>query len=92
MAESITLQSWLEDLNALLEDPTLDEEAMHIILDLARDAAHTVVRPASPLTLFTVGVLVGRGASLEGAGAQISELLRDKAEDEEPVDEADAPA
>lgn len=77
MVERISLQSWLEALDAELEGITLDEDAMHTILDLARDAAHTSTRPASPLTIFTVGVHVGRGATLGQAAAAMSEKLRE---------------
>ena len=36
------------------------------MLDLARDAAHGVARPAAPLTTFLVGLAAGqRGATAE---------------------------
>ena len=48
--------------------PTVsDDDTMHTLLDLARDAAHEVERPAAPLTTFLVGVAVGRGATLGAA-------------------------
>ncbi|MFF5567610.1 NTP transferase domain-containing protein [Streptomyces sp. NPDC012623] len=34
----------------------------HVLLDLARDAAHGVARPAAPLTTFLVGYAAGRAA------------------------------
>jgi hypothetical protein len=46
------------------------------ILDLARDAAHGVARPAAPLTTYLVGVAVGRGRSPEEAHAAIQALLK----------------
>jgi Domain of unknown function (DUF6457) len=45
-----------------------------IVLDLARDAAHGVARPAAPLTTYLVGVAVGRGLPLPDAAARISAL------------------
>ena len=45
----------------------LDDHAIRTLLDLARDAAHEVERPAAPLTTFLVGVAVGRGATLDAA-------------------------
>jgi len=33
------------------------------VLDVARDVAHGVARPAAPLTTFLLGVAVGRSAS-----------------------------
>jgi hypothetical protein len=44
------------------------------VLDLARDAAHQVARPAAPLTAYLLGVAVGRGQSLDEAAQRISEL------------------
>ena len=98
MAEQIRLQSWLETLDSklALDEETnnivLDEDTMHIILDLARDAASNVTRPASPLTVFTLGVLVGRGATLGQAAADLTQLIYDTApnsSDDEDVDNAE---
>lgn len=73
--QHINLQAWLEDLARALDlGLTIDEESLHIVLDLARDAAHEVLRPAAPLTTFLVGVAVGRGASLGAAAAKATEL------------------
>jgi len=47
-----------------------------LVLDLARDVAHGVARPAAPLTAYLVGVAVGRGAHPAGAVAIIQELAR----------------
>jgi len=44
------------------------------VLDLARDVAHGVVRPAAPLTAFLLGLAVGRGADLETAKAALTEV------------------
>lgn len=33
-----------------------------LVLDLARDVAHGVLRPAAPLTAYLAGLAVGRGA------------------------------
>ena len=60
------LKQWLTNLSAELEisDIALDEDAVHTLLDLARDSAHEVERVAAPLTTFLVGIAVGRGAAL----------------------------
>ncbi|MEN0085238.1 MAG: DUF6457 domain-containing protein [Leifsonia sp.] len=34
------------------------------VLDLARDAAHGIARPAAPVTTFVAGIAVGRGLPL----------------------------
>jgi Domain of unknown function (DUF6457) len=71
------LKQWLTNLAAELEisDITMDEDAVHILLDLARDSAHEVERVAAPLTTFLIGVAVGRGATLESTAASATELL-----------------
>jgi len=59
------LERWVE---ALVDEFDLDREAIDIgaILDLARDAAHRVERPAAPLTTFIAGYVAGLSA---GQGA-----------------------
>jgi hypothetical protein len=68
-----TLESWTESACAELGiDPAvLDTRA---VLDVARDAAHQVARPAAPLTAFLLGVAVGQGQPLDGAAEQLSQL------------------
>jgi len=44
------------------------------ILDLARDAAHNVERPAAPITTYLLGYAVAQGADLAAASAQLSAL------------------
>jgi len=70
------LDDWLSALAAEIgtEDLTFDNNAIHTVLDLARDAAHTVARPAAPLTTFLVGVAVGRGAPLGAVAARATSL------------------
>jgi hypothetical protein len=76
-APTIELKQWLTTLSAGLQtnDVPLDEDAVHILLDLARDSAHEVERVAAPLTTFLVGIAVGRGASLGSAAATATALL-----------------
>lgn len=84
----ISLQDWVDSLSdSLGADFTVDEESMHIILDLARDAAHEVLRPAAPLTTFLVGVAVGRGASLGAVAAHATEIVQARAGDDVALDE-----
>lgn len=45
-----------------------------LVLDLARDVAHGVMRPAAPLTAYLVGVAVGRGADPVAAAATVSAM------------------
>jgi hypothetical protein len=59
------LYRWAERLAETLELPvwTGDRERVAAILDLSKDAAHRVARPAAPVTSFLAGVAIG----LEGA-------------------------
>ena len=76
------LKQWLNILSAALEtsDVTLDDDAVHTLLDLARDSAHEVERVAAPLTTFLVGIAVGRGGTLGGAAATATALLMNENE------------
>jgi len=47
---------------------------VNAILDIARDAAHGVERPAAPVTTFLLGYAVAQGANLEASTAKISVL------------------
>jgi hypothetical protein len=57
------LDRWIDELaTALALDPAAVDR--DLVLDLARDAAHGIARPAAPLTTFLVGLAAGRdGAS-----------------------------
>ena len=73
------LKPWLNALAQALQLPegAPADPAIRTLLNLARDAAHEVERPAAPLTTFLVGVAVGRGASLDAAAGTTSSLLLD---------------
>jgi hypothetical protein len=44
------------------------------ILDLTKDVAHNVDRPAAPVTAYLVGIAVGRGLPLPAAIKRVHEL------------------
>ena len=76
-----TLQNWIAAACAELgvEQSIVDERA---VLDLARDVAHRVDRPAAPVTAFLLGVAVGTGQDLSQASGRLvalSERWRDAA-------------
>ena len=48
--------------------------ATDVVLDVARDVAHGVERPAAPLTTFLLGRAVEAGTPLPEAAARISRL------------------
>ncbi|MEU3016652.1 MULTISPECIES: DUF6457 domain-containing protein [unclassified Nocardiopsis] len=80
----MTLVEWSELVRAELDldetDP-LQKADVDRVLDLARDAAHSVARPAAPLTTYLLGVAVGRGADPEVAAAVLSRLALARAEE-----------
>ncbi len=69
-----TLDEWTAEVcTALGLDRALVDQAL--VLDLARDVAHGVARPAAPLTAYLAGLAVGRGASPAQASAAIHQLI-----------------
>jgi len=80
----VTLVEWADLVRAELElneDESLDRGGVDRILDLTRDAAHSVARPAGPLTVYLMGIAVGRGADPEEAAALLSRLALDSAQE-----------
>lgn len=53
-----------------------DDAVRKTVLDLARVVAHTVDRPAAPLTAYLLGAAVGRGEPLADSAARIQQLAR----------------
>lgn len=45
-----------------------------VLLDLARDVAHQVLRPGAPVSAYLLGLAVGRGADPTDAAARLSAL------------------
>ena len=69
-----TLDEWTQRTCAALALPA-DALDQALVLDLARDVAHRVARPAAPLTAYLAGVAVGRGASPAEVVAKLTEIL-----------------
>jgi hypothetical protein len=64
-----------------------DDIAISEILDLARDAAHAVARPAAPITTFIVGYAAGmRGGGRETVAQAVREALAAIAAELPPAD------
>jgi hypothetical protein len=73
MAQRGELDDWLEAAGRELglspaEIPT------KAVLDVARDVAHGVLRPAAPVTAYLMGLAVGRGADPVEVADRLSEL------------------
>lgn len=70
-----TLQEWIAAACRELDvDPA--EANSPLVLDLARDVAHDVLRPGAPVTAYLLGLAVGRGADPVAAAARLSTLAR----------------
>jgi hypothetical protein len=82
-----TLQEWTA---VVCADLGLDAASADsaTVLDLARDVAHGVARPAAPLTAYLVGVAVGRGLSLPEAAGRVAALAASWDAPDEPGDPA----
>jgi Domain of unknown function (DUF6457) len=63
----VNLDDWMAEAAAALSRPELALTAAQQaeILDLARVAAHSVARPAAPLTTFLAGYALGAGGGLD---------------------------
>lgn len=70
-----TLDQWASMAVAELGlDHDATEAAVPVVLDLARTVAHSVARPAAPLTAFLLGVAVGKGHSLDQSAQRLRAL------------------
>ena len=69
-----TMERWT---SAVCDDLGLDPGSADVktVLDVARDVAHEVARPAAPLTAFLLGMAVGRGQALPDAADRIRALV-----------------
>jgi hypothetical protein len=68
------LERWVEHLRANLGLSAEPGVELSLVLDLARDAAHGIARPAAPLTTFLVGYAAGLRGGTPKAVAELSAL------------------
>ena len=63
------MDQWIEAVKKELGlDAAIDKD---LILNIARDAAHAIERPAAPITTYLIGFAVARGADAQVAAAAI---------------------
>jgi len=48
-----------------------------VILDVAKDAAHSIERPAAPVTTYLLGYAVAQGADPSSVADAVARLARD---------------
>jgi len=73
--EESELERWVDELATVLgvDASTTD---IGLLLDVARDAAHSVARTAAPLTTFLVGLAAGqRGNSVDAVRTAAQQAL-----------------
>jgi hypothetical protein len=77
MAGVNTLQEWVDlvcqELN--LADAVSPAAMQSRVLDLSRDVAHGVARPAAPLTAYLLGLAAGRSSDPEATAEELAARL-----------------
>ena len=68
------MKAWTDAVCAELNLPA--DVNIEVILDVARVAAHTIERPAAPVTTFLLGMLVAGGMDVNEAAAKIQDLAQ----------------
>jgi hypothetical protein len=66
------MTAWINAVSAQLDLPA--DVNVDVVLDVARDAAHGVERPAAPVTTFLLGIAVAGGMDVNEAAAKIQAL------------------
>lgn len=69
------LEEFIESARAELGLPTADVDT-DLVLDLAREVAHNVTRPAAPISAFLLGLAVGRGGDPVELANRLTALVR----------------
>lgn len=54
-----------------------------LLLDVTRDVAHSILRPAGPVTTYLIGLAVANGMGADDAAARIRELVEAHAQEPE---------
>ncbi|HET9172670.1 MAG TPA: DUF6457 domain-containing protein [Actinospica sp.] len=69
-------EDWLTEAAAITGRPELNlsPDQQKLVLDLAREAAHGVARPAAPLTTFLAGYALGAEGGLDRLAALVADL------------------
>ncbi|MGQ0777156.1 MAG: DUF6457 domain-containing protein [Pseudonocardiales bacterium] len=73
-----TLEQWVDAVCRELDitDAVAPAAMQTRILDISRDVAHTVARPAAPLTAYLIGLAAGRTDDPEAAAEALTNRIR----------------
>jgi len=85
------LEEWIKVASAELGLSPADVEHK-LVLDVARDVAHNVVRPGAPVTAYLMGLAVGRGADPADVAERLTALAIAWPEKTDDSPAGDAPA
>lgn len=66
------MQEWIDAVR--IDLGVAGEFDVDAVLDVAKDVAHNVQRPAAPVTTYLLGLAVGSGMPLAEAAAKVREL------------------
>lgn len=69
------MEAWVAALAAELNVPAPAESTT--ILDVAKDAAHSIARPAAPVTTYLQGYAVAMGADPSDVARTVARLARE---------------
>nr|WP_244302006.1 DUF6457 domain-containing protein [Microbispora fusca] len=85
------LEEWTERVcRELGIDPTQVDRTL--VLDLTRDVAHGVARPAAPLTAYLLGLAQGAGTAGPDAAGRLSRMAKDWAAETAETVSAETPS
>lgn len=72
-----TLKEWVDLVCRELEitDAVSPTAMQSRVLDMSRDVAHGVARPAAPLTAYLLGLAAGRSSDPEAAAAELTQRV-----------------
>ena len=69
-----TLEEWVQAVRReLWIEVGVDRD---LVLDVTKEVAHNVARPAAPLTAYLIGLAIGGGADPADAAARVTELAK----------------
>lgn len=73
-----TLEEWVAAVCRELDiaDVVIPNAMQPRVLDMARDVAHGIARPAAPLTAYLLGLAAGRHSDPEAAADELTERVR----------------
>ncbi|MEJ2861478.1 DUF6457 domain-containing protein [Actinomycetospora flava] len=74
-----TLDDWIDEVARELgiEELVDPEVVTPLVLDMTKDVAHGVARPAAPITAYLLGLAVGRSAGSGPAEPELAQGLAD---------------